>query len=271
VSEQGREYLEKCAKIYTNDAHLSKTRIFKVLQSLATNYQLAVTTPVDTPSPLSFSDDDNRVGERRKRSNSIISIQSDGSRSLNGFKRMMDTIIEKAKKSPPPKQTRHLNQDAYFNSNDNTCNMQQKQSTLLNDPFASSFNSIGSTRPEDMFITSLSHGIGKTSAAAAATNSLSSSSSSPASSTPMYDDNKASDSPLDFDMLMSESQQPPSQPQQQSFVDNDLDKMLETLPLPYQQYDMASLTSEIPLWDLPSGVTWNDWEVFLKASPTTFP
>jgi hypothetical protein len=263
VSKQGREYLEKCAKIYTNDAHLSKTRIFKVLQSLATNYQLAVTTTVDTPSPPSFSDDDKRAGERRKRSNPIISIQSDG---LNGFKRMMDNIIEKAKKSPPPKQTRHLNQDAYFNSNDNTCNMQQKQSTLLNDPF----NSIGSTRPEDMFITSLSHGIGKTSAAAAAaaTNSLSSSSSSPASSTPMYDDNKTNDTPLDFDMLMSEPQQPP---QQQRFVDNDLDKMLETLPLPYQQYDMASLTSEIPLWELPSGVTWNDWEAFLKANPTTFP
>lgn len=33
-----------------------------------------------------------------------------------------------------------------------------------------------------------------------------------------------------------------------------------------QQFDLASLSSQIPIWDLPSGVTWNEWESFLKSS-----
>lgn len=32
-----------------------------------------------------------------------------------------------------------------------------------------------------------------------------------------------------------------------------------------QQFDIASLSSQIPIWDLPSGVTWNEWESFLKS------
>ncbi|KAI9485171.1 MAG: fungal-specific transcription factor domain-containing protein [Benjaminiella poitrasii] len=31
-------------------------------------------------------------------------------------------------------------------------------------------------------------------------------------------------------------------------------------------YDLSSLCSQVPLWDIPSGVTWNEWENFLKAN-----
>lgn len=32
------------------------------------------------------------------------------------------------------------------------------------------------------------------------------------------------------------------------------------------QFDLASLSSEIPLWEVPSGATWNEWESFLKSN-----
>ncbi|CEP14865.1 hypothetical protein [Parasitella parasitica] len=32
------------------------------------------------------------------------------------------------------------------------------------------------------------------------------------------------------------------------------------------QFDLASLSSQVPLWDVPSGVTWNEWESFLKPN-----
>lgn len=30
------------------------------------------------------------------------------------------------------------------------------------------------------------------------------------------------------------------------------------------QFDLASLTSDVPLWNAPSGVTWTDWDPFLQ-------
>ncbi|GAN07925.1 nitrogen assimilation transcription factor nit-4 [Mucor ambiguus] len=35
------------------------------------------------------------------------------------------------------------------------------------------------------------------------------------------------------------------------------------------QFDLASLSSQVPLWDVPSGVTWNEWESFLKTNVDT--
>lgn len=32
------------------------------------------------------------------------------------------------------------------------------------------------------------------------------------------------------------------------------------------QFDLTSLSSQVPLWDVPSGVTWNEWESFLKTN-----
>lgn len=38
------------------------------------------------------------------------------------------------------------------------------------------------------------------------------------------------------------------------------------LPPQATQFDLASLSSEIPLWEVPSGATWNEWESFLKSN-----
>ena len=35
------------------------------------------------------------------------------------------------------------------------------------------------------------------------------------------------------------------------------------------QFDLTSLSSQVPLWDVPSGVTWNEWESFLKTNVDT--
>lgn len=31
-----------------------------------------------------------------------------------------------------------------------------------------------------------------------------------------------------------------------------------------QDFDLSSLKSDVPLWDVPSGITWNEWEGFMK-------
>ena len=33
-----------------------------------------------------------------------------------------------------------------------------------------------------------------------------------------------------------------------------------------QPFDITSLSSEIPIWELPSGITWHEWESFLKSN-----
>jgi hypothetical protein len=38
------------------------------------------------------------------------------------------------------------------------------------------------------------------------------------------------------------------------------------LPPQATQFDLASLSSEVPLWEVPSGATWNEWESFLKSN-----
>lgn len=31
------------------------------------------------------------------------------------------------------------------------------------------------------------------------------------------------------------------------------------------EFDLANLISEVPLWDIPSGVTWSEWDAFLQT------
>ncbi|KAI7902086.1 fungal-specific transcription factor domain-containing protein [Cokeromyces recurvatus] len=34
--------------------------------------------------------------------------------------------------------------------------------------------------------------------------------------------------------------------------------------IPTTTYDLASLSSQVPLWDIPNGVMWSEWEIFLR-------
>lgn len=101
--------------------------------------------------------------------------------------------------------------------------------------------SLNSTRPEDMFNFSLnSFGFFKKS---------------------LNDNNK---------VRLSQTQQQQQQQQQQ-------DQQLLNHPLEFQSdlftsnhmnllqdFDLSSLKSDVPLWDVPSGITWNEWEGFMK-------
>ncbi|GAA5801112.1 hypothetical protein HPULCUR_006554 [Helicostylum pulchrum] len=69
------------------------------------------------------------------------------------------------------------------------------------------------------------------------------------------------------------------QQQQQQQCKQNIENTVETNFNPYaridlideygplqQHFDVASLSSKLPIWEVPSGVTWNEWETFLKAN-----
>lgn len=63
-----------------------------------------------------------------------------------------------------------------------------------------------------------------------------------------------------------QQQQPQPQPQHCSNTFLDIYNM-EPISQPQPtQFDLTSLSSQVPLWDVPSGVTWNEWESFLKTN-----
>ncbi|KAI8643426.1 fungal-specific transcription factor domain-containing protein [Parasitella parasitica] len=56
------------------------------------------------------------------------------------------------------------------------------------------------------------------------------------------------------------------QPQQSANTFLDIYNMEPIAQPQPTQFDLASLSSQVPLWDVPSGVTWNEWESFLKSN-----
>jgi hypothetical protein len=48
--------------------------------------------------------------------------------------------------------------------------------------------------------------------------------------------------------------------QQQSYLADPMQQQQQ------QQFDFASLSSDVPVWDVPSGISWNEWDSFLKAN-----
>ncbi|KAG0164247.1 hypothetical protein DFQ30_010236 [Apophysomyces sp. BC1015] len=101
---------------------------------------------------------------------------------------------------------------------------------------------LSSTRPEDMYLASLTLGLGRTSTTCT-TPTVSPSPSGgfdPGISLPT----PSVETPLEYNLF-------------------------DTQPYANSggvQFDMASLSSEIPLWDVPSGVTWSEWDSFLRGN-----
>ncbi|KAG1382187.1 hypothetical protein G6F61_002491 [Rhizopus arrhizus] len=99
-------------------------------------------------------------------------------------------------------------------------------------------SSLNSTRPEDMFNFSLnSVGFFKRS---------------------LSDNNKAG---------LSQVQQQQQQ-QQQQLLNHPLEFQSDLFTSNHvnllQDFDLSSLKSDVPLWDMPSGINWNEWEGFMK-------
>ncbi|KAF1803215.1 fungal-specific transcription factor domain-containing protein [Mucor lusitanicus] len=127
------------------------------------------------------------------------------------------------------------NDDAQHNS-------YRETTPTIPNPFAAAPH-LGGTRPEDMFYSSLSMNF--------ANNRF-----------------KQQQQPTDM------SQQIQQQQQQDQSMNMDFEKncLFENAngsdmadPL-LSQFDLTSLSSQVPLWDVPSGVTWNEWESFLKTN-----
>ncbi|KAI8143193.1 fungal-specific transcription factor domain-containing protein [Fennellomyces sp. T-0311] len=69
-------------------------------------------------------------------------------------------------------------------------------------------------------------------------------------------------------ILMELNQQPPSQQShQQQAVDSFEQRPSDVLGhTSAAQFDLSSLTSEVPMWNLPAGVTWGEWDSLLNDS-----
>lgn len=105
-----------------------------------------------------------------------------------------------------------------------------------------------STRPEDIFMSSLTLSLGKE----------------------PRDELLPNNNQLSEEPQQHLSQMPPINHTFQSSPFKQQKTQIDSAKYPYidQQnpIDSSSLNSKLPIWDLPSGVTWNSWEPFLKNS-----
>jgi hypothetical protein len=208
--EHGQQNLMRCAKVYQHDPFLHNTRAIKVLENLVQNFDVFVgenTIPVK-----------NTTVEPPLTSNLHGSVKMNdlpGQYKTSNMDYVLDTNSYNMT-SPSPKTD---NSSGTFS-----------EPTIPN-RFYKTLKAFESTRPEDMFTTSLSLTLGKT------------------MEQPSYEVeeefHQCNNLPFDFNPPVIE---------QPVVVD-------QCHPI-----DLASLSSQIPLWDIPSGISWNDWESFMKTN-----
>lgn len=68
------------------------------------------------------------------------------------------------------------------------------------------------------------------------------------------------------DNASTQNNEPSNTDIQGTFLENGQDTTMSPTSLLNNelQFDLASLTSDVPLWNAPSGVTWTDWDPFLQ-------
>ncbi|EIE91275.1 hypothetical protein RO3G_15986 [Rhizopus delemar RA 99-880] len=70
--------------------------------------------------------------------------------------------------------------------------------------------------------------------------------------------------------IQQQQHQQQQQQQQQQWDSSNVDFHSELFTINnenfLQDFNLSSLKSDVPLWDVPSGVTWNEWEEFMKHS-----
>ncbi|ORX48021.1 hypothetical protein DM01DRAFT_1338856 [Hesseltinella vesiculosa] len=221
VRDQGINNLVRCSQLMKRDCSLASSRISKVLQAIAAHFSLSLSEnlPIVLPIP---TDNLHHLGS--KRDHESIPSGSD----LDIIPHSPPTPLANLPRhpdQPPHKKPVPLDHiHASFKELLKADQENRQPNASMND-----IHQIFSTRPEDMFLTSLS---------------LGSSVSKPAPTTSI-------DPPLDLP-AWSPSAQDPSR---NLFL--------------HQPIDLSSLSSELPLWNAPNSAHWEDWDHFLRNTNPT--
>lgn len=256
--EQGKSYLKRCARLYNRDPYLRTTRVVKVLQHYMANHDIYMDeefSRTNSNSPVS-------VGHRRKRSEDSTT----NTYRMNNYAQQQDTTSESsesviASTTNPPYE---VSANPISNNNISTC-----LSTGI-PAHASNF--------ENMFTSSCSSGFDK--------NTLTNIYNIQQQQNATIQNQQIVDPLLNFSSKVTPDQY--NRPSNATFCNpidtlpevefndcieatNGFDSVMQNnngsisnnIP---QQFDISSLSSEIPIWELPSGVTWNEWESFLKSN-----
>jgi hypothetical protein len=344
IKEQGRKYLNRCARVYNQDPYLRKTRHVKLLQQLVKQFEVNMEEDYSgssnssqnssgtTPPPPAI------IGQRRKRAagteefppfgkiiHPALECDDEEQSKHNAF---VNKVMTTDNVYLPTNAQKHVRTDTgiYTVSRGNI----DQGGRLTPDPVSSAnavnnFHMVTSTVPEDMFLSSLSFGLGKNTmnaifnlqnqqqqedaqvkkrkaaeeeqrqqeesvAAAAAiacpnvdpilcVGACPNDPNGPVDplQCPFYNNNDNTNTANSFSTSTNTTPEVdycPSmnihsdhidmnyieQPQQQTYYNQGQQQ---------QQFDIASLSSELPIWELPSGVTWNEWETFLKSTTTS--
>lgn len=246
--EHGRQNLVRCAKVYQHDPFLQNTRAIKVLENLVLNFDVFLGESSGSNSPA------NNKQQNKQQFGSPFTSKLD----LHGSVKptSMDFVLEDNSfnpstyfPTPSPQQQSSPDNKAESSSSAPT------ESTLPN-RFIKTLRHFEGTRPEDMFTSSLSLSLGKDIMPLPTEQQQSYPAATDASNEFPHQCNHLA---FDFNPPVVGQQQQ----QQQPLV------YLETRDQTndaYHAVDLASLCSQVPLWDVPSGISWNDWESFMKTN-----
>lgn len=272
VAEQGAKNLHRCSQVIKRDQCLSSTRIAIVLQSIAACFSVNL-----EEDHLDTSDIQQR--RRRKRTNSktnattppaIMHTQEYGSTATNS---PVDTAMYNSEKEPMAKHPRPnlVHQLTDIDDNGTTA------------PFPSYLQHYTSTRPEDMFLTSLSRANPLT--ASPPSSSTAALGTSTADTSIPYHHQHLPPTQLSLDPLPPQIQHIKEEKQSPYEQQTGIPSWPVEPPLPLQQhpwqgteqsavfqqnqeppFDVTCLSSEVPLYNMPNSVIWEDWDSFLKSN-----
>jgi hypothetical protein len=318
VKEQGIRYLIKCSRVYLSDPFLRNTRVVKVLQRLVRNFDVPMTESQPADSPVSEAS----VGNRRKREESYnfestIPNQHQQAIQKDQHNSYICNAITQSLKSyhhtdhlPILKHSKTSNNDSNTftvltgSLNNGTCDRSSNSpartpSPHILDPFntTATWDRPSSTSAEDMFFSTLTMGLGKSTELAKETAKdnnafidFSNNHEDPVlcpmqqvldlgpctnndNSNTVYSSNSVNSLISNTNNNSDIHQQSPNRPSNTTTpgADFNTSQCFQQLQQSYivdpiQQFDFGSLSSDIPVWDVPSGISWDEWDSFLKAN-----
>lgn len=249
--EHGKQNLIRCAKVYQHDPFLHNARAIKVLEHLVLNFDvfLGESSGSSTPEPQVKKDPKQQFGElfapwkkqgrdlpdriESRISNMEYELQKDAITSALVY----DSNTYFASQQQPSPDNKSESSGA--------THIETTPEATMPDQFIKTINTFESTRPEDMFTSSLSMTLGRS-----AMNDQQHYSVVPRNTESRFQ--QVNDLSFDFNPSVI------GQPQASVYFDQQNEVA--------HSIDLASLSSQIPLWDIPSGISWNDWESFMKSN-----
>lgn len=237
--KHGKEHLVRCTDIYQSEPFLRTNRVAKILYYIVHNFDepfvkgCGVEIPANVPNKRR---DPRRLRQAYEQDNFVKNVYEDRSYDYTSPK--------------------------YLLTNDNVMSIrqpEQEKDIYMTDKFKKDVQKLtknfSSTRPEDIFMSSLTLSLG----------SNSSNESSP-NNKPVHSAGAA----FEYDPILIGqcNQNTPAHPLKHtqyplstSYINPQYQQ-----DSAYHQIDSSNFCSSVPIWNLPSGVTWNAWESFIKST-----